>query len=91
MKIYASNEIQPPEVSRGCYSEYGQIFGNYPFDINEVEYKIKDFCTSLFMSKEVIGLKRCLEGSYNKFQLSDYLKYSRKKQILIRFYIFKIK
>ena len=33
MKIDASNEIQPPAISLGCYSEYGQILGNYPFDI----------------------------------------------------------
>jgi hypothetical protein len=41
MKIDASTEIQPPEISLGCFSEYGPILGNYPFDINEVEYKNK--------------------------------------------------
>jgi hypothetical protein len=33
MKIDTSNEIQPPEISLGCYSENGKILGNYPFDI----------------------------------------------------------
>jgi hypothetical protein len=43
MKIDASNEIQPPAISLGCYSEYGKIFGNYPFDIGISNTKLKTF------------------------------------------------
>ena len=77
MKIDASNEIQPPAI--GCYSEYGPIFGNYPFDIvisTNSNTKIKSYSNlgSTFAhpiyAKGSNQAKAFLAGSY-KFQLSE--------------------